>query len=274
MARSRNIKPGFFSNDELVELPFEARLLFIGLWTIADRAGRLLDRPKKVKMDIFPGDDVNCEECLMKLATSGFILRYEARGIKAIQIVNWDKHQNPHVKEVQSRIPAPVEHQTGKVQAPETPGRAGLIPESGFQIPNSGFPPASQAAAVEIRHDDFDKVWSAYPKRPGANRADSLKSWNNSIKNGAAADEIIAGVLRYAAYVSAKKIEPQFIKQPARFFGPDEHYKSDWSVNTGAPSQNSKFHFSGVDRSGDRLAMDESMRRHNVMIPDSEIKFS
>ena len=37
MARSRNIKPGFFSNDELVELPFEARLLFIGLWTIPGR---------------------------------------------------------------------------------------------------------------------------------------------------------------------------------------------------------------------------------------------
>ena len=31
MARARNIKPGFFTNDELVELPFATRLLFIGL---------------------------------------------------------------------------------------------------------------------------------------------------------------------------------------------------------------------------------------------------
>ena len=48
MARARNIKPGFFANDLLVDLPFEVRLLFIGLWTIADRAGRLCDRPKKI----------------------------------------------------------------------------------------------------------------------------------------------------------------------------------------------------------------------------------
>jgi len=39
MARSRNIKPGFFKNDHLVELPFEYRLLFAGLWTLADREG-------------------------------------------------------------------------------------------------------------------------------------------------------------------------------------------------------------------------------------------
>ena len=52
MARARNIKPGFFTNDELVELPFATRLLFIGLWTIADREGRMVDRPKKIKMEI------------------------------------------------------------------------------------------------------------------------------------------------------------------------------------------------------------------------------
>ena len=30
MPRARNIKPGFFANEELAELPFETRLLFIG----------------------------------------------------------------------------------------------------------------------------------------------------------------------------------------------------------------------------------------------------
>lgn len=274
MARSRNIKPGFFTNDDLVELPFETRLLFIGLWTIADRAGRLLDRPKKIKMDIFPGDNVDCEECLVELAASGFILRYEDNGIKAIQIMNWDKHQNPHVKETQSRISEPHGHQTGKVLAPKTPGRAGLIPDSGFQIPNSGSPSTSQAPTAEFCHNDFEKAWSAYPKRPGASRVDSLKAWSTSIKGGAAADEIHVGVLRYAAYVSANKIEPKFIKQPASFFGPGEHYKSDWSDKTGASKQNSKFHLAGVDRSGDRLAMDESMRRHNIVTPCIEIEFN
>lgn len=157
MARARNIKPGFFSNDELVELPFETRLLFIGLWTIADREGRLLDRPKKIKMDIFPGDSVEVDACLGQLAASGFIDRYEAAGTRAIQIVNWDKHQNPHVKEAPSTIPArgdssiaieqaSDEHQSSTVQAPEIPERAGLIPDSGYLIPDSGLPSGAAVA--------------------------------------------------------------------------------------------------------------------------------
>ena len=52
--RARNIKPGFFKNDTLAELDFAGRLLFIGLWGIADRAGRLEDRPKKSRRRYFP----------------------------------------------------------------------------------------------------------------------------------------------------------------------------------------------------------------------------
>jgi len=50
MSRSRNIKPGFFRNADLVELPVETRLLFIGLWGLADREGRMSDRPKQIKI--------------------------------------------------------------------------------------------------------------------------------------------------------------------------------------------------------------------------------
>ena len=39
MSRSRNIKPGFFKNEHLAECQPLARLLFIGLWTLADREG-------------------------------------------------------------------------------------------------------------------------------------------------------------------------------------------------------------------------------------------
>ena len=37
MARARNIKPGFFTNDVLADCDPLARLLFAGLWTVADR---------------------------------------------------------------------------------------------------------------------------------------------------------------------------------------------------------------------------------------------
>src|SRR5262245_4448792 len=61
MARARLLKPGFFTNEDLVELPPAARLLFAGLWTLADREGRLEDRPKRIKLAVLPYDDVDVD---------------------------------------------------------------------------------------------------------------------------------------------------------------------------------------------------------------------
>lgn len=105
--RARNIKPGFFTNELLAEMPFETRLLFIGLWTLADREGRLEDRPKRIKGEIFPYEVFDIEPMLNRLQKDGFLVRYEVDSIHYIQIVNFVKHQDPHYKEKRSIIPAP-----------------------------------------------------------------------------------------------------------------------------------------------------------------------
>ncbi|HFK5702823.1 TPA: hypothetical protein ACG0A7_002562 [Enterobacter roggenkampii] len=112
MARSRNIKPGFFTNDELAECSPHARLLFAGLWTIADKEGRLDDRPKKVKALVLPFDNVDCDELLQQLHDRKFIQRYQVQDGAYIQIINWKKHQNPHCKEAPSEIPEYLEEDT------------------------------------------------------------------------------------------------------------------------------------------------------------------
>jgi hypothetical protein len=107
MARSRTIKPGFFTNDVLAQCEYGARLLFAGLWTISDREGRLEDRPARIKGLLFPFDRCNVEKWLDALADNKFIVRYEAAGTRYIQIVNFGRHQSPHIKEPASLIPAP-----------------------------------------------------------------------------------------------------------------------------------------------------------------------
>lgn len=107
MSRSRNLKPGFFKNELLVEQPFEYRLLFAGLWTLADRDGLLEDRPTRIKMELFPADNVDVNTGLDALTEAGFILRYEVDGKRYIAVLAWFKHQNPHHKEVDSVIPKP-----------------------------------------------------------------------------------------------------------------------------------------------------------------------
>lgn len=104
MARARNIKPGFFTNDELADVPPLGRLLFIGLWTVADREGRLEDRPRRIKAEVLPYDDCNVDDLLSVLERCGFIVRYRTDDGAYIQVLNFLKHQKPHPNEAASAI--------------------------------------------------------------------------------------------------------------------------------------------------------------------------
>jgi hypothetical protein len=115
MARSRNIKPGFFTNDELAECQPLARILFAGLWTIADKEGRLMTALRKLKpwccllmMSIVT---LCCSSCIS--TNSSIVTR---KGDSYIQVSNWKKHQNPHCKEAASEIPEPSQNQNGTEQ--------------------------------------------------------------------------------------------------------------------------------------------------------------
>ncbi|HDU8566898.1 TPA: hypothetical protein RG683_000447 [Morganella morganii] len=119
MARARNIKPGFFTNDDLAECDPCARILFAGLWTIADREGRMEDKPRKIKAMVLPYDDVDCDKLLEQLHGKNFITRYSVDGNDFIQVNNWKKHQNPHVKEAASEIPEQGSQDADNKGAPE-----------------------------------------------------------------------------------------------------------------------------------------------------------
>ncbi len=83
------------------------RLLFIGLWTLADRLGRLKDRPKRIKAELFPWDDCDVDPMLEDLHAIGLIQRYEVDGAKLVCISSFLKHQRPHPREAESTLPEP-----------------------------------------------------------------------------------------------------------------------------------------------------------------------
>ncbi|MBL4682527.1 MAG: conserved phage C-terminal domain-containing protein, partial [Pseudomonadales bacterium] len=79
---------------------FAARLLFEGLWCVADYMGRLKYVPLEIKMEIFPADDVDVEELIAELDKQNLIVIYlDHSGTTLVQVVNFTKHQNPHVNE-------------------------------------------------------------------------------------------------------------------------------------------------------------------------------
>jgi hypothetical protein len=130
--RARNIKPGFFKNDLLAECHPLARILFEGLWCMADREGRLKDRPQRIRAEILPYDILDgkqnptIDELINELAqkkdcdgTAAFINRYQVNGTGYIQVIHFKENQHPHVNEKPSDIPAPENSGTSTVQAPE-----------------------------------------------------------------------------------------------------------------------------------------------------------
>lgn len=110
MARIRNIKPEFFMNDELADLEPVTRLFYIGLWTQADREGRMKYRPKRLKAILMPYDDCEIESMVASLTETEHVLVYEVAGKQYLQVQNFSHHQSPNVKEQPSTIPAPCKH--------------------------------------------------------------------------------------------------------------------------------------------------------------------
>uniref|UniRef100_UPI0040483A9B hypothetical protein n=1 Tax=Rheinheimera sp. TaxID=1869214 RepID=UPI0040483A9B len=100
MARARNIKHAFFMNDDLAErnCPL-GRLLFIGLWTLADYKGELEWRAGKIKAQLLPYDECDIKQLAINLDKSGFIRFYSDGDRVLLNIPNFEKHQNPHKNE-------------------------------------------------------------------------------------------------------------------------------------------------------------------------------
>ncbi len=119
MSRIRTIKPEFFLDEEIAGLQPLTRILFVGLWTQADRSGRLEDRPARIKAQALPYDSVDLEALLTELETGGFIQRYDAEGRSLIQIRTFDKHQRPHPREEGSKFPSPPKN--GHARKPRSP---------------------------------------------------------------------------------------------------------------------------------------------------------
>ena len=109
--RTRDLRPGFFRSTDLKGLPYETRILFAGLWCMADLRGRLLDEPALIKADVLPFDKVAVDKHLSLLAERGLIDRYEADGHRCIWITKFHQHQHPHPNEPESMLPCGVVEQ-------------------------------------------------------------------------------------------------------------------------------------------------------------------
>jgi len=94
MARKRMIKPEYWTDSTMVQLPVEARLLFIGMWNFADDFGYLDDEPERLALQILPADDIDVDLMVDLLVAAGRVERYlTPDGAWILYIPHFVQHQ-------------------------------------------------------------------------------------------------------------------------------------------------------------------------------------
>lgn len=110
MARIRTIKPELWEDEIVGSLSRDARLLFIGLISLADDDGRFRARPSNIRAELYRYDEdltnVEVQSWLQELEQVNRIQLYEAQGQSYGVVCNFKRHQKID-KATQSRLPAP-----------------------------------------------------------------------------------------------------------------------------------------------------------------------
>lgn len=111
MARARFIRPEFFSDVRLSEMPFGARILFAAIWCHSDLRGVFEHCPKMLRAQAFPHDEEvtskKVQEWLDLLQSHGRISRFESGGKTWGCVTNWTKHQHISKKEKETGTTRP-----------------------------------------------------------------------------------------------------------------------------------------------------------------------
>lgn len=266
MARSRNIKPSFFTNEQVSDNCPLGRLLFIGLWTMADYKGDLEWKEKTLKIQILPWDDCSVKELAINLDKSGLVRFYSDGNKIYLNIPNFEKHQNPHKNERDkgSDIPHYSDDMRQAVDFKQLTINRDL---SGFERNNSHSdradsllrnpdslklnpdnPKSAQAPIDALENPDpvepvkpakakqdypewFEEIWKHYPTRAGGdNKRMAFQKAGARVKEGKSHQDLFDAVDRYKYYVVCTgSISTQYVKQAAVFFGSIDNINNPWT---------------------------------------------
>lgn len=223
MARIRTIKPEFFTSEEVVDMPHHVRLLYIALWCEADREGRLVWKPRTIKMRYFPGDDFDINEACQHLVSSGHVVLY---GDGLAYIPTFPDHQHINPRESQSDLPSPFAGSRVNDASPTRESRESIAPVTHICAPvtcreegkgKEGIQHASEDADVASRQtrsaSRFAEFWLAWPPSPRkVAKAECEKKWKSRGLD-AVADQIID----HLKAISATKQFQDFTPQPLTY---------------------------------------------------------
>jgi hypothetical protein len=168
MARIRTIKPEFFTSSQVVECSPIARLMFVGLWCFCDDGGVHPDDTRRIKMEVFPGDDLSTEAVAAmvdELLAVGLLARFSAAGASWLCVTGWH-HQK--IDRPTFRFPQPEKSPNGRQSLADNSSStrradAEASPPEGSRLEGKGVESNGRVAAPPCgtTPDDVIKAWNA-----------------------------------------------------------------------------------------------------------------
>jgi hypothetical protein len=233
--RARNVKPGFFLNDELASLSFPTRLLFLGLFCAADREGYFEWRPNKLHAIIFPYDhDLDIDEMLCNLMALHFITCKNNIG----HIVNFVKHQRPHVHETKSVLRAAYEKDEENQCHDMSVDVGRCCPDS--LIPDSLIPDSLSLLDCKKRQREkgkdkpkskrdhkFESFWEKYPRKVA--KGSAIRAWKKLKPSTELTEAILGKLLEAQTTAQWQEENGRYIPYPATWLRA-EGWLDDYSI--------------------------------------------
>lgn len=92
----------------------------------------------------------------------------------------------------------------------------------------------SQTGNQEEYSTEFEELWSARPRREGADsKKSAFKAYKARIRQGVGHQQLMDGIEAYRRYCEAKGlIGTDKVKMTSTFLGPDEHWKQNYTITS------------------------------------------
>lgn len=240
MARIRTIKPEFWHDEKLSTMSAIDRLTFLGLIGMADDLGRVLDNVKVIDAFVFANSSDTARESLANLSRIGRIKRGKtSSGQAVIQIVNWNKHQRVDKPQYKNCLPEIVDsvgensiresvaNDSGvaRDQFRTVPTTTDPLPPITDPLPTTSDPSLSagrglfedldpeEPPAPPERDEDFERFWSAFPKRRRTKKQEALRKWKSILKTKVVTAEFL--IRRATDYAASPKGKSEYAVMPA-----------------------------------------------------------
>jgi hypothetical protein len=203
MARIRTVKPTFWTDDKVTSVCRDARLMFIGIWNFAGDDGLIEDKPRQIKLLIFPGDDDLSVDDIARLigylVEVGLMDRYVTPDGETtyLHVRHWVRHQRVDrpskgvvdLADLQIRrgLASPREGSSASLDA-EGNGREGKGEELTTFVPLSspvGEPTGGPPNGEALGREDVEALCGHLADRIEANtgrRPKVTKSWRDACR--------------------------------------------------------------------------------------------